>query len=134
MNAFIRNYKKLTAVVGLAAALVIAIEAWSATASIRGRTAARFDLRRGHYRLLMYGLPPAARPEYVQLLKERYAIDTDVVGFCTIGATLRWYADGYDEVSVNAINRNFGHDVFKECWTEARRIYESKKAARTVNK
>jgi hypothetical protein len=107
--------KKATAVIACIALLGTLVEVWSAAASIRGRMAARFDVRHGHYMVLAYGLPPAWRSEYARLLKERYGIEVHTVAFCIVSEDLRSYADSYDEVSSAAANQKFELDVFKEC-------------------
>lgn len=94
---------------------------WWATAPLRGRIAAHFDLRRRHYRLLVYGLPPAWRSGYADLLRERYGIEVRAVAYCIVSETLISYVEGYDTVSVAAANRKFGRDVFAECAEDARK-------------
>jgi hypothetical protein len=42
-------------------------------------------------------------------------MDDPEVSTCIVSETLHSYADSYNEVSVAAANRKFGHDVFKEC-------------------
>jgi hypothetical protein len=90
------------------------------TAAIRGRSAAHFDVWCGRYVLLAYGLPPEWRPQYAQLLWERYGIEVRTVALCSVSETLRSYADSYDEISITAANQKFGRDVFKECAELAR--------------
>lgn len=124
MNCFTRNHKGLV-VCGVFLALVAVLiglsEAWPATAPVRGRMAARRDVRRGHYQLLVYGLPPAGRPEYERLLRERYHIQTEAAAYCIVSRPLRSYVDAYDEVSIAAADRKYGHDVFKE-WLQISRV------------
>jgi len=121
MKTFLRNHQRLAAVVGLAAMLLAMVGAWSAAARVRGRMAARSDLRRGHCRILTYGLPPSWLPEYARLLKERYGVELHPVAGCIVSRTLASYVDSYDAVSAAAANRKFGHDVFKECTEDARK-------------
>jgi len=85
--------------------------------------AARLDVRHGRYKLLVYGLPPAWRPEYKQLLKQRYGIEMNAVASCTPSGPLRSYVAAYDEVSTIAANRKYGHDVFRECAEDAEKIW-----------
>ena len=115
LRASVRKHKKVYAVIASIALLAALAEAWSAAASMRGRMAARFDIRHGHNIVLAYGLPPAWRSEYDRLLKERYGIEVRTVAFCIVSEDLRSYADSYDEVSAAAANQKFEHDVFKEC-------------------
>jgi len=51
----VMNHKKLSAVIGFIALLVALVEAWSVAAPVRGRMAARFDVRHEHYKILAYG-------------------------------------------------------------------------------
>lgn len=112
--------KKVAWVLGTIGLVVCAELVREYTAPIRGRLAAHFDVRRGHYVVLAYGLPPEWHPEYAQLLHGRYGIEVRRVALCIVSETLRSYADSYDEVSVAAANQKFGHDVFKECAEVAR--------------
>lgn len=90
---------------------------------------ARFDIARGHYSVLSYGLAASWVPEYRTLLHDRYGISHKTIAGCTISYPRMAYADAYNRVSVPAANQRFGHDVFKECSDGARkRWYESHKA------
>lgn len=124
MRAFVGNHKMLAATIISVALLVTLVDAWSASAPLRGRMAARSDVRHRQYNLLVYGLPPAWRPEYSRLLKEKYGIETRTVAFCIVSETSRSYADSYDEISTAAANRKFGHNVFKECAEAAQKSQE----------
>src|ERR1700722_3403676 len=99
VKTFLRKHKMLLSIVGIVFALCAVDVLWSYSAAWRGRLAAQMDLRRGHYIVLAYGLPPFGAPEYARILKEQYAIEFHYVDFCTISRTLRAYADGYDERS-----------------------------------
>jgi hypothetical protein len=105
-------------------AVVLLTVAWFESASIRGRWAARFDLARGHYAILGYGLPPAAVAEYKQILRERYGVEYRQVALCIVSHSLVSYADAYDEVSEAAIRQKFGQDVFKNSWDEATKKWQ----------
>lgn len=132
MRDFVKRHKKLAAVVVFVMLLIALVEAWSVSAPLRGRMAARFDVRHGHYKVLAYGLPPPWRSEDARLLKEQYGIEMRTVALCIVSETLRSYADSYDEVSTAAANRKFGHDVFKECAEAARKSWECQRAVSTV--
>lgn len=122
MRAFSTNRRKCGAGAGFVVVMLLAmLGTWSATASVRGRMAARFDLRRGRYKILSYGLPPLWLPEYARLLKERYGVELHPVAGCIVSKTLFSYVDSYDDVVVAEVNHNFGHDVFKECAEDARK-------------
>jgi hypothetical protein len=123
MRTFLIKHKQLTA--AMAVALFVAlVETWAVAAPIRGLMAANFDVRRGHYKILVYGLPVAWRSEYVRLLKERYGIETQTVALCIVSEALRSYSDNYNAVSTSAANRKFGHDVFEECAETATKNWE----------
>lgn len=125
-----KSPKRTLWIVGVLVALVFSVAAWVYTAPSRGRLSARFDVWRGHYRVLAYGLPSPWRPEYAKLLRERYGIEVHTVALCIVSETLRAYADSYNEVSAAAANRRFGHDVFKECAEVANKNWEIQRAAR----
>ena len=110
-----KSPKKTLWIVGVVVVFVFSVTVWVYTAPSRGRLSAHFDVWRGHYIVLAYGLLSPRRPEYAQLLRERYGIEIHTVALCILSETLRSYADSYNEVSVAAANRKFGHDVFKEC-------------------
>jgi len=109
-----RIKKKIAIVLATVALIGILVEVWSATMPIRGRIAARLDIRDGHYRLLTYGLPPPWLPDFNRFLKHRYGIEVSAVAGCILSSNMRSYVDSYDQVSVAAANQRFGHDVFKE--------------------
>src|SRR5208282_2349061 len=112
VKEFRKTRRKVAMVVGAIALLAVSLEMWSATAPLRGRMAAHFDVRRKHYRVLVYGLPPAWRSGYADLLRERYGIEVRAVAYCIVSETLISYVESYDAVSVAAANRKFGRDVF----------------------
>jgi hypothetical protein len=117
VRAWLKKHKKTAAIVTLMACVAL----WQLAAQIRGHLAARFDVARGCYKLLVFGLPPSSRPEYARLLQERYKITVHVTAYCIVSQQMIAYVESYDDVSVAAANRKFGHDVFKECWEEANR-------------
>ena len=116
--------KKIALVLGILALVICAELVREYTAPMRGRVAAHFDVWRGHYVVLAYGLPSPWRPQYTQLLRERYGIEVRTVALCIVSETLRSYADSYDEMSAAAANQKFGHDVFKESEESARSQWE----------
>lgn len=124
MKNFIRGHKLFTSLMLAIAAVIACAIAWDTSASVRGRFQARYDIKRGHYNVLGYGLPSRSRPEYVRLLHERYGIEFHAVAGCIVSQSLISYVDGYNSVSEAAAKRKFGHDVFEESAEEARRISE----------
>src|SRR3954452_713817 len=121
MRNFVRKHIMLTASIAALVTLILCSALWSATASARGEMVARYDISRGHYEVQGYGLPDPWRPEYARLLQERYRVKFRTVALCIASRTLVTYVDSYDTVSTAAIHRKFGHDVFEECWLEARK-------------
>jgi hypothetical protein len=75
VKTFLRNHKILLSIIGIVFALCAADVLGSSSATWRGRLAAHMDIRRGHYIVLAYGLPPFGAPEYARILKEQYAIE-----------------------------------------------------------
>lgn len=132
MRNFVRKHKVLTASIAAVACFILWQALWSTTASARGEMVARYDISRGHYEVLGYGLPVAWRPEYARLLQERYGIKFRAVAGCIVSTGLVAYVDSYDRVSAEAVNRKFGHDVFKECSEEARDSW--KQAHKSANR
>lgn len=119
----VRRRKGLVVLAILTSTMLLAI-AWSASAPARGWLAAHFDIARGHYEVQGYGLPVPRRAEYAALLQRRYGVKFRTVALCIVSRSLVAYVDSYDEVSMGAVNRKFGHDVFKECAEEARKNWE----------
>lgn len=72
MKNFVRKHKLLAVSIAAVAGLILWSALWSVTASTRGEMFARYDIARGHYEVLGYGLPVAWRPEYVRLLQEQW--------------------------------------------------------------
>lgn len=124
LAAFIRKHKTPAAVAGFIVCIVAFAIAWDASASIRGRIHARFDIARGRYKVLGYGLPPVWRDEYARLLKDRYGIEYQQAALCIVSHSLVAYVNAYDEVSEEAANRKFGHNVFEETAEDALRTWE----------
>jgi hypothetical protein len=116
--------QKAAWVLGILGLVVCAELAREYTAPMRGRLAAHFDVWRGHYIVLAYGLPSPWRPRYAQLLRDRYGIEVRTVASCIVSKTLRDYADSYDAVSGAAANQKFRRDVFKESAEVARSEWE----------
>ena len=125
MNKVINRRNALLAL----AAIVVLPVTWWISAGLRGRLMARYDLARGHYRVLAYGLPPPGVVEYRQLLRERYGVEYRQVALCIVSPSLISYADAYDGVSAAAINRKFEHDVLREGWDEAHKEWQEKHKA-----
>ena len=75
MKCFFCNHRKLVASV----LLLVALGAWWLSAPVRGKLAAHFDVARGSYRVLTYGLPPSWLPECTRLLHERYGVKLNPV-------------------------------------------------------
>jgi hypothetical protein len=122
VRRFIRNHKILTAVLTLACCCAGFI-GWIGSGSTRGRLVARYDLSRGHYVVLGAGLPAPWRPDYTRLLRDRYRIELRVVAGCMVNEPLLSYLEAYNQVSMEAANREFGHDVFKEAMIDASGIW-----------
>ena len=119
-----RNHERLAIAATFASSWVLLAVLRTAAAPIHGQLDARFDIARGHYEVLGYGLPAPWRAEYVRLLRERYGINFRTVALCIVSRTLVAYVEGYNGESTAAANRKFGHDVFKECVAEAGQSWE----------
>jgi len=128
VRKLVRNHMKPAGVLVLVCSLA-GFVCWELSSRIRGQIVARFDLARGHYEVLVLGLAPRWRPEYARLLRERYRIESRVVAGCVVSEWLLAYVEGYNEVSMNAANRRFGRDVFRESIVEASRNWRLRQPA-----
>jgi hypothetical protein len=118
MKVFMRKHPSLF--VCLVIFLVIAgFLGWDYSAGIRGQLTARFDVARGRFEVLAYGLPAPWRREWASLMRERYGIEMRIVAGCALSQSLAEYADGYNQVSGTAAIRRFGRDVFREVEADA---------------
>jgi hypothetical protein len=130
MQNCVRRHK-LLAIDTAAVCAILCSVLWSATGSFRGGLVARYDISRGNYEVLGYGLPVAWRPEYARLLAQRYGVRFHSVAGCVVSPGLVAYVDAYDKASASAINQKFGHDIFEECSREARENWQqSRKLAK----
>jgi hypothetical protein len=123
VTKFAQRYKILSSLLLLAFGIV-AFVAWDLSARVRGQLAAHFDIARGHYRILLYGMPPPWRAEYVRFLRDSYQVDAHAVTFCIVSESLMAYVDGYDSVSTEAVDRRFERDVFRESEAVAKKAWE----------
>jgi hypothetical protein len=118
MKTFCRNHKTL-AFFAAFALLVCGVIVWNETAFTRGQVAAHFDVARGHYKILGYGLPAPGHPEYIRTLHDKYNVEFHPVAGCIVSQSLISYVDGYNGVSVAAANRKYGRDIVHESLKEA---------------
>jgi hypothetical protein len=118
-----RKHATIVAAITILILLILVGQEWDPTASARGRLKARFDLARGHYAILAYGLPPGGRDEYTRLLKERYGIERRQIALCIVGSSTMAYAHSYNGISVPAAQKRFGQDVFERTWKDAQRAW-----------
>ena len=131
MLGFIRNHKKLTALLIPVLALwgfvgilgFVGFVGWDLPAVI-GLLSAEFDLMRGHYEVLAFGLLASWEAEYARLLRERYGIEERVVAGCVVSPWLPPYVEGYNRTAMGAANRRFGRDVFQESAADAFRNWQ----------
>jgi hypothetical protein len=115
MKRFIRTFAKVAITIVCVVVFIAWFDSgWWPIPSIHGHLDAMYDVAHGHYKELGYGHPFRGANQYAQLLKARYRIEFYYVGFCTASASTRSYADAYDEVSMAAAKRKFGHDIFRE--------------------
>ncbi|MGA2601444.1 MAG: hypothetical protein ABSH09_31145 [Bryobacteraceae bacterium] len=125
MNSFIRTHKKLAAVTVLAF-LFAGFFGWDSTARTRGKIQAHLDVSRGHYAILIYGLQAESLPETARLMRQRYGIELRVVADCIVTKPLVAYVDGYNMVSMPAVRRKFGRDVFEQTMLDASKTWRTR--------
>jgi hypothetical protein len=112
------------------AAIVLLLIVWTVSAPIRGQLMAHYDISRGHYRILSYGLQPPGFREYRQLVRERYNVDVVPLG-CVV--TNGAYVRAYDRVVGDAVNRKFGSDALCKSWFDAIKIMQERQMAASHN-
>ena len=118
MKIFIRKHPSL--LVCLVIFLPIAgFLGWDYSAGILGQLTARFDVARGRFEVLAYGLPAPWRGEWASLLRERYGIEMRIVAGCGLSKSLAAYADSHNEVSGRAAIRKFGREAFRQLEADA---------------
>jgi len=125
------NWNRFTEHKTLAAGVVLMVllgvyGLWLASASTRGRLAARIDVRCGEYEVLGMGLPPAWVGEYAACLRERYGIKYRPVAGCIVSPSLESYVRAYDTVVSDAVARKFGKNVFLDCQRAAENNWEQR--------
>jgi hypothetical protein len=122
MRKFVRHFVGIAAVAALVVLLLVwANSGWRPIPSFRGQLAARIDVARGQYKILTFGLPSADRPQYATLLRQHYGVEMKVVAGCEVRPSLMDYVAAYNNVSIEAVNRKFGRDVFKETYDEVKK-------------
>jgi len=109
----IRAHKTVAAAIALGV-LLLSWFAWDYSASARGSMVARYDVARGHYRVLHYGFPSPGLAKYARIMRQRYGIEYLAVAGCVLSPSLKAYADGYNAVSMAAVKRKYGRDIFLE--------------------
>ena len=97
-------------------------------AEFRGKLAAHIDLGVGSYKVLAIGLPPPWRNEYARLLRERYGIRVQTEALCIVSRSLVAYVTSYNTLSEASAIRKVGHDPFQECYEDAKRDWEQRRA------
>jgi hypothetical protein len=92
---------------------------WYACSYWRGVTMAFIDHTCGHYELKVWGLRLFFDGEDEILLREKYGVETDMVGGCSVFPTTEMYARGYNSISKPLLLKKYGKDIFEECWVAA---------------
>jgi hypothetical protein len=64
-------------------------------------------------------------------LRERYGVEERVAAGCVVSESLLAYVGSYNRVSMSAVNRQFGRDVFQESVADASRNWKLKQPATT---
>jgi hypothetical protein len=117
-------------ILAIIAAIVVLPALWWVSAPIRGQLMAHYDIERGHFQVLDYGLLSPGFREYRQLLRERYGVDARPLGCVITDAS---YVNAYNRVVMDTVNRKFGRDVFTESWAEAMKLQLQKQKAAPHN-
>ena len=108
------------------------LSVWSyGTAYQRGKADARKDIAAGVLAVETFGLGAGGR--HVQLVRERFGIDTRIVAGCGVNDEILGHAAGYNKVSEAEIDRRFGLAAVEAVREEGARLdaeaYEEQKRA-----
>jgi hypothetical protein len=125
LQTFARHHRILATFLLLFSTSITVYIAWAMSASTRGTIAAEIDLRRGHYTILLYGLPPRDEARYLHTLKDRFGVQSKRVANCIVSQPLLDYADSYNKVIDAALQRKFNRDVFQDT---AREVFGERQA------
>jgi hypothetical protein len=99
---------------------------------------ARKDIAAGRYHILTYGLPLPGSSRTDALLEQRYGIEYQGVAGCIVDEGIMEWASAYNQISVAAIKKKFGGDVFErtrhDAWVEEQReLAEAAKRSKPGN-
>jgi hypothetical protein len=113
------------AIVALVLAPLLSGYLWLKASYLRGRLAAKRDVRKGQYLELGYGLPVPWRKDGARLVHDRFPEAQFVpVAGCVVSSSLQQYVRGYNDYAQQASMKHFGHDVFAESFDEAYRTFQ----------
>jgi hypothetical protein len=98
---------------------------WYAGSYWRGMMMAVIDHTCGHYELKVWGLPMFFDDGHESLLREKYGVEMDVVGDCSVFPTTELYAKGYNSVSRPLLIQKYGKDIFAECRAVAEQQWQA---------
>jgi len=94
----------------------------------RGKAEARADIWASRPRILSYGYPDPARPEYAELLEQRLGVELDVIAGCVVDDEIIGRADGYDVVMIAHLEARHGRGLLDRLWAEAQRRHADRPA------
>jgi hypothetical protein len=106
------------------------VSAWKyGTAYQRGKSDAERDIAAGIFATETYGMGAGGR--HVELLRERFGIDTRIVAGCSVDIEILGHAAGYNKISEPEIDRRFGRAAIFATRAEADKLaadeYEQQK-------
>lgn len=85
----------------------------------RGKAAAEINVRSGKFTILTYGLRSRGFPRFQRTLQERYGIEVKPVAGCVVSEDLVEFANAFNDVTIEAARRKYGHNVVAEAKREA---------------
>ena len=95
-----------------------------------GPSEAREDLATGVRKIKVYGLDEEAWvPEYSKEARATFGVEFDVIALCAVDRFLLAYADGYNAVVEDRLNKIYGRDVLTELRDSVRARYKEEKRA-----
>ena len=96
------------------AALALGLIGWFFFPAQIGWFSAMLAVQLDRHEILTLGLPARWLTDYRQVMRERYGVTVRPIAGCGVSEAQVQFADSYNRVSIDAINRKYGRDVVTE--------------------
>ncbi len=116
MKFFIRKHKILFSFLSIPVLLIGLLLGYEFSGQPIGWLAAQLDQLRGVHRIKIIGMADVTDEQYANLLDDKFGVKADRVAYCTPTIWESNYRKGYNAVALPAIEKQFGEDVFAQCY------------------